>query len=91
MDRQRPNQRTIFQGRRVVASYRRSAPEKRGLRLLQKLKGEAAEKLSNVKAEDLLMPDSVEMLKAAIEKAYYPAEDYKVGATMDEFLHSFSR
>ena len=58
---------------------------------MQKLRGEAADKLSNIKPEDLLIPESVQMIKTAIEKAYHPIEDCKVGAIMDEFLHNFAR
>ena len=66
-------------------------PEEQAVRLLQKLSGEAFEKLENVKVEDVKCTDGVEKFKEYIINAYEPIEDYRVGKIMDEFLDDFQR
>ena len=67
------------------------SPEKQALRLLQKLTGEAFEKLDNVTMAELRVPDGVDIFKKKIIDAYEPIEDYRVGKIMDEFLYKFER
>ena len=66
-------------------------PSKRGPRLLGKMSGEAFEKLENVKATSLLVPDGVQKLIDHVEAAYEPVEDYRTGKVMDHFLKEFER
>ena len=60
-------------------------------RLLQKLEGDAFDKLENIEPLTLRVPNGVEIFKKAIEDAYELIEDYRVGKIMDEFLDDFSR
>ena len=66
-------------------------PEKRGIRLLAKLTGEAFEKLENVDPESLKFPDGVERFKKYVIDVYEPIEDYRIGKIMDYFLNGFRR
>ena len=66
-------------------------PAKRALRLLQKLSGEACEKLEHIEVVDLQVEDGVERFKQHVINAYEPIEDYRVGKLMDEFLDEFIR
>ena len=66
-------------------------PKDRGCRLLQKLKGEAFEKLENVDPQSLKVEDSIDVYKARIVEVYEPIEDYRVGKIMDAFFDDFSR
>lgn len=67
------------------------APEKRGIKLLQQLTGDAFEKLENVEPDSLRHANGVEMLKRLVVDAYEPKEDFRVGKIMDEFLDGFER
>ena len=53
-------------------------PEKQALKLLQKLTGEAFEKLEHVDPESLRREDGIELYKKAIVDVYEPIEDYRV-------------
>ena len=66
-------------------------PEDRGCRLLQKLKGEAFEKLENVDPMTLKVQESIERFKEHIVEVYEPIEDYRIGKIMDTFLDDFQR
>ena len=66
-------------------------PEDRGCRLLQKLKGEAFEKLENVDPTTLKVLNSIEKFKEHIVEVYEPIEDYRIGKIMDHFLDDFQR
>jgi len=65
--------------------------DKQALRLLQKLTGEAFDKMENLDVDTLRCQSGVEVFKKAIVDAYEPIEDYRVGKIMDEFLDEFSR
>ena len=60
--------------------------EEQAIRLLQRLTGEAFQKLENMDAETLRHPRGVETFKQAIEDVYEPIEDYRIGKIMDDFL-----
>ncbi|MDP7646543.1 MAG: hypothetical protein QGH82_00470, partial [Candidatus Woesearchaeota archaeon] len=66
-------------------------PKQRGCRLLQKLKGEAFEKLENVMPQTLIVEGSVEKFKECVIEVYEPIEDYRIGKIMDTFLDEFQR
>ena len=66
-------------------------PEKQALKLLQKLTGEAFEKLEHIDPESLRREDGIELFKKAIVDVYEPIEDYRVGKIMDDFLYGFER
>jgi len=66
-------------------------PKDRGCRLLQKLSGEAFEKLENIDGSTLKTEDSIERFKKCIVEVYEPIEDYRIGKIMDEFLDNFAR
>ena len=69
----------------------RMSPEKQALKLLQKLNGDAFEKLEHIDPESLRRTDGIEVLKKAIVDVYEPIEDYRVGKVMDDFLYGFER
>ena len=66
-------------------------PEKRALRLLQKLTGHAFDKTEHLDPASLLVTDGIKMFKDHLEKIFEPIEDFRVGKIMDEFLDDFSR
>ena len=64
-------------------------PNKRGLRLLTKLTGEAFEKLEHVDPKSLVSEDSVQKFKKCVVDVYEHIEDYRVGKIMDTFWMTF--
>ena len=82
---------TYFRRIDLWASTTGVPAKQRGCRLLQKLKGEAFEKLENVDPKDLLVEDSIEKFKNCIIEVYEPIEDYRIGKIMDAFLDDFHR
>ena len=82
---------TYFRRIDVWAATTGVDPEDRGCRLLQKLKGEAFEKLENVDPNNLKTMASIEKFKAHIVEVYEPIEDYRIGKIMDTFLDDFQR
>lgn len=65
--------------------------DKQGLRLLQKLTGEAFEKMENMDVGEPKCWNGVEKFKQAIVNAWEPIEDYRVGKIMDDFIDEFGR
>ena len=65
--------------------------ELRGLKLLARLTGDAAEKLENIQPEQLAHEDSVTRFQQFITEAYEPIEDFRMGKIMDYFLDVFCR
>ena len=59
--------------------------------MLQKLKGEAFDKLEHVTTGELMVENCVDVFKEKIVDAYEPVEDYRVGKIMDHFLYDFHR
>ena len=55
--------------------------------MLQKLTGDAFEKLEHVDPESLRYDDGIERFKKAVVDVYEPIEDYRVGKIMDEFIY----
>ena len=69
----------------------RVAPERRGVRLLARLKGDAFDKLEMVKPMDLRGDDSVANFVRLIKERYEPVEYWRAGKIMDGFMHHFER
>ena len=65
-------------------------PEDRGCRLLQKLKGEAFEKLENVDPTAIKVWNSIEKFKEHIVEVYEPIEDYRIGGIRTTSLKTCS-
>ena len=65
--------------------------EDQAVRLMQKLTGEAATKMADVKVKDVQIPGGVEKFMDLVNKAYESIEDYRVGKVMDDFLDQFQR
>ena len=66
-------------------------PELRAICLLQKLTGQAFDKLEHVSPDEIRDTDGIARYKEFNENASEPVEDYRVGKVTDEFLDDFSR
>ena len=69
----------------------RMEPELRGVKLLEKLTGDAFDKLELVDPKTLYRRDGVEQFKKLVWDKYEPMERHRVGRVMDKFLEEFSR
>ena len=65
--------------------------EKRGLRLLAKLKGQAFDKLEMIEPEEVTGPWSMETYLQLIKDRFEPMEHRRVGKVMDDFMYKFYR
>ncbi|CAK0869248.1 unnamed protein product [Prorocentrum cordatum] len=66
-------------------------PERRGGRLLSRLKGDAEAKTENLDPETLARPDGVRVLLRYLHEKYDQQETLKVGTLVDEFVEKVSR
>ena len=67
------------------------APRRRGVKLLAKLTGDAADKMVSVDPDDLLHEDGVDDFKTLIKLRYEPIENHNIGRVMDNFFDVFHR
>ena len=66
-------------------------PERRGVKLLEKLTGDAFDKLELVDPRTLKTWDGVDKFRQLLWGKYEPMERHRVGRVMDKFLEEFSR
>ena len=66
-------------------------PERRGVKLLGKLKGDAFDKMELIEPKSLKVFNGVEVFKELIRSKYEPNEHHRVGRIMDKFMYEFCR
>ena len=66
-------------------------PERRGVKLLGRLTGDAFSKTELIDPKSLKTRDSVELFMKHIERLYQPIENHNVGQVMDYFMDEFHR
>jgi hypothetical protein len=76
---------------RLWEAYTRTPPERRGIRLLAALEGDAFSKMELVEPASLAVPDSTQKFIELIRQRYEPLEHRRVGKVMDDFLFRFER
>ena len=68
----------------------RTEPERRALRLLESLTGDAFDKLELVDPKSLYQPDGVDYFKKIVWDKYEPMERHRAGRVMDKFFDAFN-
>ncbi len=66
-------------------------PDRRGIKLLGRLKGDAFDKMQLTDPYSLKRPDGVQIITDLIAARYEPEEAHRVGQVMDKFMYQFSR
>ena len=86
-----PKLHTYLRKIELWCAHTRTPPNKRGIRLLAVLEGDAFDKMELVEPADLDRADSVAYFISLIRAKYKPLEHRRVGKVMDDFLFRFER
>ena len=66
-------------------------PDRRGVKLLGKLTGDASDKMELLDAWTLKCSNGAGKFKAAVQAKYEPIESQRIGQIMDNFMYKFKR
>jgi hypothetical protein len=86
-----PKLQTYIRKVNLWCAYTRTPENRRGIRLLAGLDGDAFDKMELVMPEELVRSDGVSYFLSLLRAKYEPLENKRIGKVMDDFLFKFDR